>query len=243
MTAAAFIAVVVLLLTHLYAGKLRFVEYIPRSPVLSAASGISVAYVFIHILPTLISTSEHIARRLEGIVGFLEHHSLVMALIGFTVFYGLDRLALLSRERHKQQEKIQMPAFWVHIGSFAVYNGIIGYILLNLEQQTLINLVFYTVAVGMHFVVNDFSLRDHHQEAYHRVGRWIVSGGLLIGFAIGLIWTVPEWAIAVVYAFLAGGIILNAIKEELPGEKQSRFWAFAAGTTGYAVVLLVAPEA
>ena len=243
MTVAAAIAVLILLLGHLSAGKVRFIEYVPRNPVLSAASGISVAYVFIHVLPELVSTSEHIARRMQGFIGFLEHHSLIMALIGFTTFYGLDRLALLSRRKHQNQRRIHIPAFWIHIGSFTAYNAIIGYILLNLEEDTLTNLVFYTVAVGVHFIVNDFSLRDHHQDAYHHLGRWIVSGGLLIGFVVGLVWTVPEWAIAVIYAFLAGGIVLNAIKEELPGEKQSRFWAFAAGALTYAALLIAAPGA
>lgn len=243
MTVAATIAVLILLLGHLYAGRIRFINYIPRSRVLSAASGISVAYVFIHVLPELVSTSEHIARRMQGFIGFLEHHSLIMALIGFTAFYGLDRLALLSRQKDEDQRRIHIPAFWIHIGSFTVYNAIIGYILLNLEEDTLTNLAFYTVAVGVHFIVNDFSLRDHHEDVYQHLGRWIVSAGLLIGFVVGLVWTVPEWAIAVIYAFLAGGIVLNAIKEELPGEKQSRFWAFAAGALAYAALLIAAPGA
>ena len=38
---------------HLFSGRLRFVRVIPRSRWLSAASGISVAYVFVHLLPDL----------------------------------------------------------------------------------------------------------------------------------------------------------------------------------------------
>ena len=41
-----------LALTHLFSGKLRFAP-IPRSGWHSAASGFSVAYVFVHILPEL----------------------------------------------------------------------------------------------------------------------------------------------------------------------------------------------
>ncbi len=245
MTLLATICMGALLLAHLFAGKIRFIHYIPRSPVLSAASGISVAYVFIHVLPELISRSEHIARRMEGWLGFLEHHSLIMALLGFTAFYGLDRLALLSRKKPEgpAPDHATAPVFWIHLGSFALYNSLIGYILLNLEEPTWANLVLYTIAVGMHFVVNDFALRDHHHHVYDRLGRWIVSAGLLVGFAVALVRQVPEWTIAVIYAFLAGGIILNAIKEELPEQKQSRFWAFASGSLGYAAVLLAVPQA
>lgn len=44
--------------------------------------------------------------------------------------------------------------------------------------------------------------------------------------------------VAVLMAFLSGGIVLNVLKEEIPGERHSRFWAFAAGIAGYAAVLL-----
>lgn len=39
-------------------------------------------------------------------------------------------------------------------------------------------------------------------------------------------------------AFLSGGVILNVLKEELPEERASRFWAFALGGVAYAVILL-----
>lgn len=40
------------------------------------------------------------------------------------------------------------------------------------------------------------------------------------------------------FAFLAGSVVLNVIKEELPSERRSRFASFAAGVLGYSVVLL-----
>jgi hypothetical protein len=41
-------------------------------------------------------------------------------------------------------------------------------------------------------------------------------------------------------ALLAGGVILNVRKGELPEEQKSRFGAFAPGASGYAAIL-VAP--
>ena len=40
------------------------------------------------------------------------------------------------------------------------------------------------------------------------------------------------------FAFLAGGVVLNVMKEELPEERQSRFGAFLLGVAGYGGVLL-----
>ena len=39
--------------------------------------------------------------------------------------------------------------------------------------------------------------------------------------------------------FLAGGVILNVLKEELPEEKKSRFLPFAFGAGVYTVLLLL----
>ena len=39
-------------------------------------------------------------------------------------------------------------------------------------------------------------------------------------------------------AFFGGGVILNVLKDEVPSERQSRFWAFALGGAGYSALLL-----
>ena len=41
-------------------------------------------------------------------------------------------------------------------------------------------------------------------------------------------------------AFLAGGVILNVLKEELPEERKSRIAPFFIGAFGYAAILLLA---
>ena len=40
------------------------------------------------------------------------------------------------------------------------------------------------------------------------------------------------------FAFQAGGVVMNVLKEELPEERESRFWAFALGAALYSAVLL-----
>lgn len=60
---------------------------------------------------------------------------------------------------------------------------------------------------------------------------------LLAGFALGYAIEVSEAGIAALTAFLGGGVILNVLKEEVPSERHSRFWAFAAGAAGYAALL------
>jgi zinc transporter ZupT len=49
---------------------------------------------------------------------------------------------------------------------------------------------------------------------------------------------VSEAVLALPLAFVAGGVILNVLKEELPAERESRFWAFSLGVAIYAALLV-----
>lgn len=124
------------------------------------------------------------------------------------------------------------------MGSFAIYNALIGYLLLHREVMTLPALLFFAVAMALHFLVTDYGLNEDHKKPYRRFGRWVLAASVLLGLGIGYATEVSEAAIAVLTAFLAGGVILNVLKEEMPSERQSRFWAFAAGMAGYAALLL-----
>lgn len=123
-------------LTHLFSGKLLFLSGIPRSPWLSAAGGISVAYVFLHVLPELGKRQGAIEE--AGGLGraFLEHHVYVMSLGGLALFYGLERAAKSVRDRGDGSSKRAL-VFWLHIASFSAYNALIGYLLLHREPPGL----------------------------------------------------------------------------------------------------------
>jgi hypothetical protein len=128
--------------------------------------------------------------------------------------------------------------FWIHILSFSCLNGLVGYLLLHREQSGTASLTFFFIAMGAHFLVNDYGLRRHYQEAYNRIGCWLLAGSVFVGYGIGLLTPVSDLMLALLFAFLAGGVILNVIKEELPEEQESLFWAFALGAALYTVLLL-----
>jgi zinc transporter ZupT len=240
---AALCAAFGLSLVHLFAGKLRFLEVIPRSRWLSLASGVSVAYVFIRIFPEL---GEHQSRiEQTGNMGlpFLTNHVYLIALFGLAVFYGLERLVRASRMKQRRAEAGDTPSpgvFWLHIVSFSLYNVLVGYLLVHREVAGALSLLLFFLAMALHFLVNDYGLRHIHRDAYRRTGRWVLAAGVIWGWSAGIAVNVGLNAIAVLFSFLAGGVILNVLKEELPEERESRFWAFAAGAAGYTLILLLA---
>jgi hypothetical protein len=171
----------------------------------------------------------------------LEKHVYLIALVGLAVFYGLERLAATSCRRQREairKDSTSAGVFWLHISSFALYNALIGYLVLHRLISGLQALVLFSVAMALHFVVNDYGLREHHKDLYRRIGRWLISVAIFAGWVVGLVIELPGAAIAVLTAFLAGGVVLNVLKEEIPEERQSRFWAFALGAPLYAALLL-----
>ncbi len=118
---------IALALVHLFAGKLRFLETTPRNIWLSFASGVSLAYVFVHILPELSQAQKTITGVMGEAVLFLEHHVYLLALLGLAAFYGLERAALVSRQRNQKAGKgdvTETRVFWLHVVSFALYNAL-----------------------------------------------------------------------------------------------------------------------
>ncbi|HET7321565.1 MAG TPA: hypothetical protein VFI96_03650 [Longimicrobiaceae bacterium] len=234
-------AALVLAAVNVLGTRMRFIRYEPRSRWLSFAGGVSVAYVFVHLLPELAEGQREL-NHFGTVLGVSERHVYLIALLGLAVFYGLERLTKTSkwaRESQGEEDRAGNGIFWIHMASFSVYNLLIGYLLLHRERNTLRSLTFFAVAMALHFLVNDFGLQEDHKEQFHRIGRWIVAAAVLAGWAVGVGTELSRSAIAVLIAFLAGGVILNVLKEEVPKEHKSRFWAFAAGLVVYSALLLV----
>ncbi|MDT0682126.1 hypothetical protein RM543_05480 [Roseicyclus sp. F158] len=226
---------------HLGIGWLTFLGRTPRSRWLSGAGGVAVAYVFLHVLPELAEHRSIFAEELGTDEGMAEGVVYSLALIGLVVFYGLERAIKTSRKREMatgQEEAHPAGTFWLHIGSFAAYNVIIGYLLLHREEEGIWSLVIYGIAMALHFVTNDFGLRQDHKARYDHVARWILAGAVLGGWALGSFADLSELSIGFLFAFLAGGVVLNVLKEELPEERESRLWPFVGAAAVYAVLLL-----
>lgn len=221
---------------HLFTHRLRFTE-IPRSKWLSFAGGVSVAYVFVHLLPEL-EEWQSIYAEAGGInADFLAHHLYIVTLTGLVLFYGLERTVKRKQEPEEATEN-PVGIFWVHIASFAMYNFLIGYLLVHREEKELSSLWIFFLAMGAHFIVNDCGLIFHHQKIYVQKGRWLVSLATLAGWLLGIVTSLHELFIAALFAFLAGGVILNVMKEELPAERKSNFTAFLVGAASYTLLLI-----
>lgn len=243
MIAATLLCALAFAAIHLFIGRMSGLHAARRSGWLSFGGGVAVAYVFLHVLPELVEHNTILAQWIGEDAWVADQVVYLVALAGLVVFYGLERHVQTSRKERLAERGEDRPhdaVFHIHMAAFAVYNLMIGYLLLHREVPGFVSLALYGAALGVHFLSNDYGLFLHHREEYERRVRWIMAGAVLLGWLLGLGVELPAAPLSLVFAFLAGSVVMNVMKEELPEDRQARFGPFFAGTALYGAVLIVA---
>lgn len=229
-------------LLHVFSGSLRWIDRLPARQWFSFGAGVSIAYVFVDVLPILARGQAALDAQSRPVLQVIPYLVYVVALFGLMVFYSLEVVAKRSRRENVQlvREDCTTPGvFWVHTGAFALYNGLLGYLLSETEHHGLLPCTLLFFALALHFTVNDHAFRSHHKASYDRYGRWVLAFAVLVGYLMGVGYQVGESTISILWAFVAGGLILNVIKDELPEDRESSVSFFVGGLAGYAAVLVL----
>jgi hypothetical protein len=231
---------------HLLAPRVHTLPGVPRRAIGSFAGGLAVAYVFLHLLPEVAAGNEAVGELLEDVVAItplLELSIFAVALAGFALLYGMERLAVQSGSPRggPSAEGREPPhgVYLLHVGSFGVYNALITYTMpLRFRTGVLFALLF-TVAMGLHFVLTDRTLAEHYPRRFRATGRYVLAGALVAGWVLAALFAPTSTVVvSLLTALLAGGILLNVFKEELPtGSDRSSFPWFLGGLLLYAALL------
>lgn len=252
----ALASTLVLATMHLLASRIRTLPAVPQRATASFAGGLAVAYVFLHLLPELAAGHRELREVLgeeTGPTALTELGIFLVALVGFTLFYSLERLAQRVRAaggsnsqeatsqaaggRRRQGSDVRV--FWVHVGSFAAYNAVITYTLPSTYRTGVAFAVLFTIAMGLHFVLTDRGLQENYGELFdRRAPRLLLAGALVLGWLLATLFA-PTRALTVslLTAFLAGSVLLNVFKEELPSARQSSLPWFLTGLVLYTALL------
>lgn len=232
----AWIYNIILVVIHLYFNRIVKFRNIPRSIWLSLAGGASMAYVFLHLLPEFNRYQVNFIKGEKMYSWWSEHLVYLLALAGVIIFYGFERLVKLQKETEDHNTKVQV--FYLHMSTYFVYNFVIGYLLIS-ELRNWSEMTFFFLAMAFHFIVNDFGLIRDHQLKYRHEGRWLLSFAVLAGGVVASFFIIPENVVLVLFGLIGGSVILNVLKEELPEERKSKFWAFLSGAIAYGSILLL----
>ncbi len=234
-------AVLLLSLVQLGAGQLEFLHGIPRSRLLSFASGVSISFVFVHLLPH-VAASQQMVEAAPGGFSFVERQVWLLALVGLATFHGLELMVLRARRPWRALADGSATGgamYWLHIAMFASYNALVGFLLVQPIGPGRGDPILFVLALALHFLVNDIGLRTHYKRHFGGLGRWLLVLAPLFGWAMAQRAALSAVGLSVLFSLLAGGMILNTLKEELPDGRQARFWPFLLGGAVYSGLALV----
>ncbi len=216
-------------IVHLFAAKAQYLSFNSHGRFLSFGGGIAIAYVFIDLLPKLAESDILVTQALSGIFPYFERHAYIMALFGFLLFFGVD----------KAQKPIpSKSAFWLSLLSYSLFNFLIGYAVADKDNPEVKPLLLFTLAIALHYFTIDYSLSEAHGNDYKQFGKWILILCLFLGWLTGLWIVLSPPAVALVSAFIGGGVMMNVMRHELPKENPNNLTAFFSAATIYTIILL-----
>lgn len=205
----------------------------------SFAGGVAVAYVFLEMLPNLVEYNKPIGDYLlknQWLTPFTELLIYIFALFGFLIYYGFDLLA----ERYRDEGHSDGLVYGLHLAMFCVYNFLITYTMSLRAISSITATILFTLAMALHFVLTDRKFCRFYQVQFNHMGRFILISALLTGWLCSVIFDPVNVLIAaLMVAFLAGSVLLNVFREELPAAGLTSYYWFAFGVILITLILLL----
>jgi len=228
----AFVAV------FLFGGRIYPLRAIIRNQttLLGISAGVSLAYVFVHVIPELSGArqafveSTSLPVKFEGMIVYF------LALVGYLVFYTVDHLS--ARARRALVDGERPPDYDLKLVGFSAYVCLISYLLVNNLDTEPLSTELYALAMAIHFLAFDHGFREVGEESYRRRGCRLLAAGAVLGWVLGWTFVLPRDVLALMLSFLSGGIIVNAAIGELESNETRNPWPLIAGSLVYSAILI-----
>jgi len=200
-----------------------------REKASSFAAGFAIGYVCLYLLPELDVGHELLGPRIYGVL-----------LVGFSLFYGLEVWILRQQSDHEREAA---GHYGVHMAMVMVYNTLMVFAMALEPAHNFTLTVVYALAIGLHLTTIDVGLQEKYGARFASHGRYYLVAAVLAGYALAWLRRPEEAAIDIITATLAGAMMLNVFRAELPELKDARFRYFLVGAALFTVLhVLLARE-
>ncbi len=252
----SFLSVLCLALWHILCGRLPLIHSVRHSNWLSFSGGVAVAYVFESLLPKLgewqgliltqgqmksavtkLCEDLGVVEYCGGMPKFINYEIFLLALAGLVFFLWVE-WGLQSRNEKKTEQGAPSHLFYLHIGLFAAYNVLIGYITAHNILPGSFAQVLLVIALALHFLGINHTLWIHYRDRFDSLGRWIFAGSLFLGWLVGVMTEFAQTIYIAMYSFLAGAIIVSVFNDEMPKRHEGQFWPFLSGVFIYTYLMM-----
>ena len=220
MISPGLISLFVLAAVHFFSHYAKIMKWVWRGQFLSFASGISLSYIFVDLLPVLEKGEPVLKRTFAQVIPYLDRHTYLIALLGILFYYGV--------QSHASSQKTH----WLRLSGYLFFNFLVGASLSDSSNPEIQPLILFTIAIGLHYFI-----RDHLAKiSKPTIGLLLIS--LFVGYLIGYVAKIPDALSAIAISFVAGGVLLNTFQYELPKREKTGYFWFVCGAVVYTTILL-----
>ncbi len=237
-------ATVVFALAFIIGGRLHRPGDIRRRSLMSFSGGAAVSYIFIHLSPELEHARDVFLEETAHLdIPFASYIIYLATMLSFVFFYGIEQFVMSEKKKKEISESSDgeesTRVFWVHVGVFGAYAWLVSYLLVDSLETGPVPIGFYAAAMGLHFLSVGHGMHREYKSLYDRIGAWVLASCAFAGWVTGMLVNLEKPVVAVLLGFVAGGVIVNTMIEELPREKEGRFVPFVIGAVVYTTLLLI----
>jgi len=177
----------------------------------------AVAYVFVHLMSELEEGREHVGERIHFIV-----------LAGFLAFYGAEHFISrkLSGQASGMTFRLSLLFAWA-------YSWLVIYAMPPGVKESGLHTLPVLGALALHLLYSDFELGSSHPREYDSWGRYVLATAPIVGWIIDSYTPPIDMLCHIGNAVLAGAIIYNVFRRELPEHKESSFRLLLVGVFVY----------
>jgi hypothetical protein len=241
----AVISAFVFSIINLFSFRIRSYAGINKHRLLSLFSGITAAFVFLDLLPSLQQSNQNLAILInsEAVIVY-EDAIFLVVFFGFLLFFSLECIAIGRLKRAKgasdKKQSDNTTVYFVHYASSIFLQFIISFSLLFEYQYSIVGGVLFTFAVSLHLVASDNALEETYPKLHGSNGRYFATIIPLLGVILSLVFPERMLEVSVLLAFVSGAILYQSIRSEIPTVNQKSSLAlFLAGALFYAAILII----
>jgi hypothetical protein len=242
----AVISALIFSVINLFSFRIRRYVGKNKNRILSLFSGITAAFVFLDLLPSLQQSSQNLAilSNPEEAVLIYEDAIFLVVFLGFLLFFSLECIAIGGFKHPKSEsdkkQSTNTTVYYLHFASLIFLQFIISFSMLFEYQYSLIGGVLFTFAVSLHLLASDNALEETYPNRHGRNGRYLATVIPLLGVVLSISFPEKILEASVLLAFISGAILYQSIRSEIPTvHRKSSLLLFLVGAFLYGAILII----
>ncbi len=210
---------------HYFSENLELAAEPKRSRIISFGAGISIAYLFLHLLPHTYEAAIH-----------LEEWVFLFLLLGFSLFHLSEKYIY----QHIRQEKRAKELKEIHSIIFFIYHFSVGIVIADKMDISILEGSLFVIPVALHIGVSTVSLSKIHGEIRESIFiKVILSLSTLLGVVFAILMHIPDTVNNILVSFIAGVLLFIIVKEFLPEKEKGKPLFFLFGLLLFCVINIV----